>query len=66
MPLWLVLVIGVLVWTPIAFLLACLLGRCLKDCDEPVPVNEVRGSSQVVLSGLLIVGGARRDPGGRT
>jgi hypothetical protein len=45
MPLWLALLIGVLAWTPIACLLACLVGRCLRDCDEPVPVNAVPESA---------------------
>jgi hypothetical protein len=49
MPLWLALLIGVLAWTPIAFVLACLLGRCFKDSEEPVPVDAGRGSGQVAL-----------------
>ncbi len=35
MPLWLAVVLGVLAWTAIAFLLACVLGRCMRGCAEP-------------------------------
>ncbi len=34
MPLWCALVLGVLAWTPIAFVLASLLGHCMRGDAE--------------------------------
>jgi hypothetical protein len=58
MSLWLALVLGVVAWTPIAFLLSWLLGRCMRDCDEPV--DAVRTSGQGTLPGPFIADEARR------